>query len=118
MKIITTLFILVSGLCVKVNNIYAQVNAQNSSANAELCLRVTNASSDKLSVKFYGRKRISLLRLLFLAATSTGKFTIILLPDTQYYTAQPQGTEGGTNVMFKRQTSWIVNNRGKKILFT
>jgi len=115
MKIIATLSVLISVLCVKVNNIYAQVNAQNSSSNVELCLRVTNTSSDKLSVKFYGRKKnVASAATGSSATTSTGKFTIILLPDTQYYTAEPQGTKGGSNVMFKRQTNWIVNNRGKK----
>jgi hypothetical protein len=45
---------------------------------------------------------------------TTGKFAIILLPDTQYYTAEPQGTNGGNNTMFKREIRWIVNNRTRK----
>src|SRR4051794_16926322 len=45
------------------------------------------------------------------AAATTGKFSIILLPDTQYYTAEPQGTRGGSNTIFKREIKWIVNNR-------
>jgi len=33
------------------------------------------------------------------------------LPDTQFYTAEPQGLNGGSNAIFKRQIKWIVNNR-------
>lgn len=40
-----------------------------------------------------------------------GKFTIVLLPDTQYYTAEPQGMRGGNNEIFKREIKWIVANR-------
>src|SRR4051794_26022030 len=49
-----------------------------------------------------------------IAGTATGKFTIVLLPDTQFYTAEPQGTNGGSNPIFKRQIRWIVNNRVQK----
>ena len=40
------------------------------------------------------------------------KFTIVLLPDTQYYTEEPQGNHlGGIAAMFNAQTAWIANNR-------
>lgn len=39
---------------------------------------------------------------------SDGKFTIIGLPDTQYYTAH---IKGGNNTTFKAQTGWIVDNK-------
>lgn len=42
------------------------------------------------------------------------KFTIIVLPDTQYYTGEPQGTKGGINTIFKHQIRWIINNRAQK----
>jgi hypothetical protein len=35
-------------------------------------------------------------------------FTLVVLPDTQYYTA---GLNGGTPAMFAAQTDWIVSNR-------
>ena len=35
-------------------------------------------------------------------------FTLIGLPDTQYYTGL---VNGGTNATFQAQTSWIVDNR-------
>jgi hypothetical protein len=38
----------------------------------------------------------------------TGAFTLVLLPDTQFYTEQ---SNGGTNAMFKAQTRWVVENR-------
>src|SRR3954452_16219263 len=81
-------------------------------AKVELCLRVANASNDKLHVRFYGRKKNTSIA----TATNatTGKFTIILLPDTQFYTAEPQGTNGGNNTIFKQQVKWIAKNRVQK----
>ncbi|HXL55660.1 MAG TPA: hypothetical protein VN958_05350, partial [Chitinophagaceae bacterium] len=76
--------------------------------NTNLSITVTDPENDKLRVRFYGRKKNT-------ATTATaGKFTIILLPDTQYYTAEPQGMNGGENNMFKSQTVWIANNRTLK----
>src|SRR5690349_14188561 len=48
------------------------------------------------------------------ATIATGKLTIVLLPDTQFYTAEPQGTNGGSNAIFKRQIRWIINNRAQR----
>jgi hypothetical protein len=42
------------------------------------------------------------------SAAGSGPFTLVLLPDTQFYTEQ---TNGGTNAMFKAQTQWCVDNR-------
>jgi len=75
--------------------------------NTNLSLTVADPENDKLRVRFYGRKKNT-------TTTTTGKFTIILLPDTQYYTAEPQGTNGGENSMFKSQTAWIAKNRALK----
>src|SRR4051794_14045772 len=81
--------------------------------NTNLCLSVTDGNSDKLQVKFYGRKKNALVSSSSTAST-TGKFTIVLLPDTQYYTAEPQGTNGGSSTILKREIRWIVNNRAQK----
>ncbi|SIO36692.1 metallophosphoesterase [Chitinophaga niabensis] len=43
------------------------------------------------------------------ATTAPGDFTIVVLPDTQYYLGQPQ--LGGTPAMFNAQISWIKNNQ-------
>jgi hypothetical protein len=79
-------------------------------SNTTATLRVTaaDANNDKLQVTFYARRK------------KTGeKFSIILLPDTQFYTAEPQGTNGGTNSFFKSQTAWIAQNRAaRNIVYT
>src|SRR5690242_18491446 len=71
----------------------ASANRNSTTANVHLCLRTKDANDNKVSVKFYGRKKsIASSTALDEAIATTGKFTIILLPDTQYYTAEPQGT--------------------------
>lgn len=72
--------------------------------NTPLCATVSDPDGGNLTVTWYGRPKIG-------QVATNQKFTVILLPDTQYYTAEPQGTNGGNNSMFKSQTSWIVNNR-------
>ena len=39
------------------------------------------------------------------SAAGSGPFTLVLIPDTQFYTAQ---TNGGTMAMYTAQTQWIV----------
>lgn len=64
-----------------------------------LSVNVADANtSDLLTVKFYGRKK----------SKAPGDFTLIGLPDTQFYTEQ---TNGGNNSTFKAQTNWIVANK-------
>ncbi|HRG51829.1 MAG TPA: hypothetical protein PLL00_03260 [Bacteroidia bacterium] len=64
-----------------------------------LSVNVNDANtSDLLTVKFYGRKK----------AKAPDNFSMIALPDTQFYTEQ---TNGGNNSTFKAQTSWIVANK-------
>ncbi|MFH1142961.1 MAG: LamG-like jellyroll fold domain-containing protein [Candidatus Eisenbacteria bacterium] len=64
----------------------------------ELCVTVDDPEGDTLSVTFYGRP----------VTTSAGPdFTLIVLPDTQFYSAE---MNGGTNAIFKAQTGWIVDN--------
>lgn len=78
-----------------------------SSASTTLCVTANDRNRDKLRVQFYGRKK-----------RSREKFTIVLLPDTQFYTAEKQGTNGGTNALFKSQTNWIANNAaGRNIVY-
>ena len=54
-----------------------------------------------MTVTFYGRA----------LARAAPDFTLIGLPDTQYYTGQ---VNGGRNAMFKAQTHWIVANRAAR----
>ncbi|MGZ8558046.1 MAG: T9SS type A sorting domain-containing protein [Chitinophagaceae bacterium] len=72
------------------------------SINPDLCATVSDPNGGTLRVKYSGR-----------AKTTNGseKFTIVLLPDTQYYTEEPQGNHGGNTAMFNAQTTWIANNR-------
>jgi hypothetical protein len=72
-------------------------------ASTTLCATVSDPDNVQLRVRFYGRKN-----------NKGGKFTIILLPDTQYYTYDPQGQNRAYNIMFKSQTDWIANNRATK----
>ncbi|MBL0334030.1 MAG: DNRLRE domain-containing protein [Chitinophagaceae bacterium] len=76
-------------------------NAGSTSPN--ICVTVSDPEGSPLNVKFYGRKKTS----------SGNKFTIIGLPDTQFYTEEVQGTNsagGGHNGIFKAQNQWISNH--------
>jgi len=69
------------------------------SASVNLNVSVSDQnSSDVLIVKFYGRPK----------KAAPADFTVIGLPDTQFYTEQ---TNGGNNSTFKAQTNWIVANK-------
>jgi len=76
-------------------------NSTASSLSPNLCANVSDPNGGTVRVRFFGRKKPS----------GGQKFTVIVLPDTQFYTAEPQGTSGGNNNMFKAQTKWIVDNR-------
>jgi len=76
-------------------------NTLASSLSPNLCANVSDPNGGTVRVRFFGRKK----------PNAGQKFTVIVLPDTQYYTAEPQGTSGGNNNMFKAQTKWIVDNR-------
>lgn len=75
-----------------------------------LCASVSSTNAANMRVRFYGRKK---------PAAGSGKFTVIMLPDTQYYTEEPQGNhDGGITAMYNAQTAWIVANRvSKNIVF-
>jgi len=65
-----------------------------------LKVNVSDPNSSNVTVNFYGK---------LVPATPTGStFSIIALPDTQYYSSNQSN---GTLAMFNSQTQWIVNNR-------
>ena len=63
-----------------------------------LDVSVSDPAGSNLTVTFYGR----------VASTPGPDFTLVALPDTQYYSSN---LNGGTLAMFNSQTQWIVNNR-------
>ncbi len=86
-------------------NVNPATGTTNYSGNT-ISVTVTDPNGDPMTVKLYGRKK---------TCTSTApNFTIIGLPDTQFYTEEPQGSNsggGGHNGIFKAQTQWIANHR-------
>src|SRR5579864_7363228 len=70
------------------------------STSPTLSVNVSDPGSSNLTVNFYGK---------LVPSTPTGStFSIIALPDTQYYSSNQSN---GTLAMFNSQTQWIVNNR-------
>ncbi len=70
----------------------------------DICATVSDPNSGNLTVRFYGRKKVN----------ANAKLTVIGLPDTQFYTEEPQGANssgGGHNGIFKAQTQWIADHR-------
>src|ERR1700693_4565394 len=63
-----------------------------------LDVSVTDPAGSNLTVSFYGK----------VASTIGPDFTVVALPDTQYYSSS---LYGGTPAMFNAQTQWIVNNQ-------
>jgi len=63
-----------------------------------LDVSVTDPTGSNLTVTFYGK----------VASTVGPDFTVVALPDTQYYSSS---LNGGTPAMFNAQTQWIVNNK-------
>ncbi len=63
-------------------------------ALAPLAVTVTDPDADPLTVRFFGR----------VAGTAAPDFTLVVLPDTQYY------SEAGSPT-FRAQTEWIVANK-------
>jgi hypothetical protein len=75
-------------------------NATNIALTTTLSATVSDPDANPLTVTFYGRA---------LVTNAAGPdFTIVTLPDTQYYSAT---TNGGLPAMFQAQTDWIVANR-------
>lgn len=73
-------------------------SATNLGASPRLQLVVSNTASSNLSVEFYGRE----------TADPGPDFSIVALPDTQYYSAE---RFGGLKEMFFAQADWIVSNQ-------
>jgi hypothetical protein len=64
----------------------------------QLTIETDDAEGEPLQVRFYGRE----------APTDLEDFTLVVLPDTQYYCA---GRYEGEPAMFYAQTGWIVEQR-------
>ncbi|WP_276501299.1 T9SS type A sorting domain-containing protein [Terrimonas pollutisoli] len=72
------------------------------SNDINLCADISDPNGDLMRVKYFGRTKTS---------AGSQKFTLVFLPDTQYYTEEPQGNHGGNIAMLNAQTTWIKNNR-------
>jgi hypothetical protein len=81
------------------NNPSPADQATASSNSPDICVNVNDQDDDDLQVRFYGRPK---------PATSP-PFTIVWLPDTQYYVEEPS-SHGGTPAMFNSQTAWAITN--------
>src|SRR4029079_8066194 len=74
--------------------------APNQSTSPTLDVTVTDPEGDPMTVTFYGRD----------AAATGPDFTVIALPDTQFYVSSPS-VNGGSPATFDAQTQWIVANK-------
>ena len=77
-------------------------NATEVNTSATLSVSVSDPDTGTVTVSYYGRP---------VTSTASPDFTIIGLPDTQYYTSE---LNGGTNAMFLSQTNWIVANKASR----
>lgn len=69
--------------------------SRTAGGTATLNLQATDADDDSVKVVFYGRKQ----------AEAAPDYSIILMPDTQYYTRE---RFGGTLAMLESQVAWIA----------
>jgi len=74
-------------------------NATNVNIHSSLGVTVSDPENNGLTVSYYAAPCPQV--------TSTADFTIIGLPDTQFYTSE---LNGGTNAMYKAQMTWVKNN--------
>lgn len=72
-------------------------NAAVQHAENRVKIDVSDRNNQAVTVKLFGRKK-----------TTATNFTVIGLPDTQYYTSHKNGA---TNELFKAQTQWIADHR-------
>ena len=70
------------------------------STSPTLKVNVSDPNSNNVTVNFYGK--------VIPSGVPGPNFTIVELPDTQYYSSSQNG---GTMAMFNSQTQWVVNNR-------
>ncbi len=73
-------------------------NSTNVGVSPRLHVVVSNSISSNLTYEFYGRA----------TADPGPDFTMVALPDTQFYTAE---RFGGLKEMYFAQTEWIISNR-------
>jgi hypothetical protein len=73
--------------------------ATGQSTSPALTVAVDDPDSDNVTVTYYGRPK---------ASSTAPDFTIVVLPDTQFYSST---MNGGLPAMFQAQTQWIVENR-------
>ena len=71
--------------------------ATNVPTTTMLQVHVTDPDNDILQVSFYGRQKTS---------TASQNFTIVAIPDTQFYTINTGG-----DFYFNAETSWIASNQ-------
>lgn len=77
-------------------------NGNSATLNPSLCATVADPNGGNITARFYGRPK---------PTGGSAPFTIVLIPDTQFYTSE---MNGGTIAMFNAQTAWITNNRASK----
>ena len=78
-------------------------NATVIGPSANLEVGIADPEGDAVNVTFYGRTKASV--------TPGPDFSLIVLPDTQYYS---QNSGGNLAAIFQAQTQWIVNNRTER----
>ncbi len=69
------------------------------STSPTLKVNVSDPNSNNVTVNFYGK--------VIPSVTAGPSFTIVALPDTQYYSSSQ---DGGSMAMFNSQTQWAVDN--------
>ena len=74
-------------------------HATGVSLSPTLDVSVNDGDGDSVTVSFYGRTK---------TPVNPTPFSLIILPDTQYYTSQQFG---GTMAMLNSQIQWIIDNR-------
>jgi hypothetical protein len=77
-------------------------NATNVTTSPTLAVTVSDPDGQPVTVDFHGRSTTSV---------AGPDFTIIGVPDTQYYSGE---LNGGTNAIFLSQTNWMVANRAAR----
>ncbi|MBL0131524.1 MAG: hypothetical protein IPP43_10695 [Chitinophagaceae bacterium] len=82
-------------------------NANSPSTSPNICATVSDPNGGNIRVRYFGRPK-----------SSSTKFTLVMLPDTQFYSEVTAGggssSTGGTIAMFNAQTTWIASNRASK----
>jgi hypothetical protein len=79
--------------------LFAPTNGTNGATTSPtLDVSASDPAGSNLTVTFYGK----------VASTVGPDFTLVALPDTQYYSSTENG---GTPAMFNAQTQWIANNQ-------